>query len=956
MTKSTDAIGASKTFLRFGVSMTAVALAAGVFAVPAMAQDAAPAAPTDGDVVVVTGFRGSLQTSISAKKRESSIVDVITAEDIADFPDNNLAESLQRIPGIAIDRDGGEGRTITVRGLGSQFTRVRINGLEALATAGGKDSTGANLDRGFDFNVFASELFKSLTVRKSQSANVDEGSLGATVDLQTSRPFDYKGFTLAGGAQVAYNDRSEDKSPRYTFLVSNRWADGKLGALLSVAYSERTLFEEGPSSVRWENAFNQSNGGRFQNYSTDGGTTFTAIPASGTLTGEALKVSNALHPRIPRYGRLSYDQKRLGITGAFQMRPNPNTLISIEGLYSQFRADRTEHYLEVISFSRGGAGVGNPATDIYNYTISDQGVITKAAFNDVDVRSEHRFDDQSSTFSQLSLTWDQNFTERFRGSFRIGSSESIQDNPRQTTLSIEAYDVDGYSYDFTDQATPVFNYGTKNGCTVSQACYWTFGNGGPTGGARGDASIIRIRPNKTTNSFNTLSADFTYDLNDIFTLRFGASVKDFELVTMQARRASEAIDAADLTTLNGNLAGYTQSVTGFGETWLVPDINAIRDKLNYECNCGFYVTGTSSVGGSRGLNREAAETDTGAYVQLDFNTQIGSLPVRGDVGVRHVKTEQTTSGYLSAATYATSVRKYDDTLPSLNVTVEPINDVLIRFAAAKVMARPLLTNLTPGGTLSTFGLTYTGGNPMLDPIRSTNYDLNIEWYADKDTLFSVGIFQKDIDSYIQNRQYTTAYKNLGLDMDLIADATGQTGDTLYTVTNPVSTPGGTLKGYEISLQKPFTFLPGFLGNTGGIVNYTSVESQIAYYTSATTTATRTENLLGLSPTSWNATLYYEDSKLSGRVSAAYRDGYLVSLLPGSGADFYGKNETLNIDASASYALTDHLTVSFEAINLTDEADDRYVSYAQAATGNTGNAMLEYTQSGRQFIFGVRYKY
>ncbi|WP_051330284.1 TonB-dependent receptor plug domain-containing protein [Niveispirillum irakense] len=164
---------------------------------PVQAQ--AQEAPAESlEEIVVTGFRGSLASAISQKRNENDIVDVINAEDIADFPDMNLAESLQRIPGVSIDRDGGEGRSITVRGLSSQFTRVRLNGLEALATTGGKDgSGGANRGRGFDFQIFASELFNSLTVRKSQSAQTEEGSLGATVDLQTARPFDYNKFVLA---------------------------------------------------------------------------------------------------------------------------------------------------------------------------------------------------------------------------------------------------------------------------------------------------------------------------------------------------------------------------------------------------------------------------------------------------------------------------------------------------------------------------------------------------------------------------------------------------------------------------------------------------------------------------------------------------------------------------------------------------------------------------------------
>lgn len=234
------------------------ALGLATMAHDAAAQTAAAAAPQKDDAaevddIVVTGFRASLQNSLNIKRREAGVVDAISAEDIADFPDTNLAESIQRIPGVSIDRDAGEGRSITVRGLSSEFTRTRINGIEAQASTGATDSSGGvNRGRGFDFNVFASELFNNITVRKTASAETEEGSLGATVDLRTSRPFDKMGFQGALSGQYGYNDLSQDWSPRFAGLISNTWADDQIGALFSIAYSERDSLEEGFSSVRWD--------------------------------------------------------------------------------------------------------------------------------------------------------------------------------------------------------------------------------------------------------------------------------------------------------------------------------------------------------------------------------------------------------------------------------------------------------------------------------------------------------------------------------------------------------------------------------------------------------------------------------------------------------------------------------------------------------------------------------
>jgi len=991
MLKPTGARVASSFHRRnaaFGVSLTAVAMAAtGLFAGSAFAQDGAPsAAPADDStVVVVTGFRGSLQTAINEKKRSNDMVDVIKSEDIGQFPDLNLAEALQRVPGIAIDRDGGEGRQITVRGLNSEFSRTRLNGLEALATTGGKDSSGGtNRGRGFDFNVFAADLFNSVTVRKSLSAEIEEGSLGATVDLQTARPFDYKGFTMAASGQLGYNDLAQDSDHRETFMISNRWADGKLGALLSVAYGARTVVEESSNTTRWENAYGAGNAGRFGAYSTDGGDTFTSIVPctnnaafqcnvdeansknkSNQLDAEGTRISQALHPRIPRYNTFSTDQKRLGITTSFQMRPTPDTLITLDGMYAKYDANREEHEIEAISFSRTGAG--NPNTQIYDYTIDDEGTITKASFNNVDVRSEHRFDEMSTEFTQLNLTWDQTWSDRFTSKILLGSSSSKQTNPEQTTFTFESYDVQGYSYDYSDQSHPVFNYGTSStGCTPDEACYWTYS----TSAAKGDASLIRLRPNSTRNDFATIRGDFKFDVNDSFSLKFGASSKAYDYVTTEYGRYTTAAQTRDenasgaiATAINGDIAGYSQTVSLAGVTYLIPNLDKIRETFNYDCNCtnsyGTFTTNATNSS-SRANNRDAHERDTSTYIQADFSTELMNVPVRGNLGVRQVETKQRVSGLLGKGTDAllqTVERSYSDTLPAINVAVEPMSNFFIRFAAAKTMARPTLASLSPGGSITTSTSTLSIGNPYLNPVRANTLDLSFEYYPDRDSLFSLAFFQKDIKSYIQTQAQTLPFSETGLDPSVL-DGTGLSPDDTFTVTQPINTPGGMLKGFEISLQKPFTFLPGFLSHTGGVLNYTHVESQINYVIASTPTSVtyRKENLVGLSPESWNATLYYEDGPLAARVSVSHRDKYLSMLLPGSTADYWGKNETTNVDTQVTYKINDRLTFIFEGINLTNQADDRYIAY-DTVQGNTAQDLAyDYAESGRQYYVGLRFKY
>ncbi|HZD53404.1 MAG TPA: TonB-dependent receptor plug domain-containing protein, partial [Woeseiaceae bacterium] len=197
-----------------------VALALGY---PAMSAAQEAAGPDDAiEEIVVQGFRGSLEASLAVKRSSTGVVDAISAEDIADFPDLNLAESIQRIPGVSISRVNGEGRQITVRGMPGNFNRIRINGMQAMNTTGGSDASGgSNRGRGFDFNTFASDLFTRVVVRKTPEASVEEGSIGATVDLRTARPLDYdEGVTLATSVQGGWNDLSEDFNPRFSGLIS----------------------------------------------------------------------------------------------------------------------------------------------------------------------------------------------------------------------------------------------------------------------------------------------------------------------------------------------------------------------------------------------------------------------------------------------------------------------------------------------------------------------------------------------------------------------------------------------------------------------------------------------------------------------------------------------------------------------------------------------------------------
>lgn len=925
----------SNTNKKTPVSILAASIAIALQLMPAAAhaQDASVAQDPKADegklteldsVKVVGSYRASVERALDIKRSEKGVVDAVVAEDIGKFPDLNLAESLQRIPGVVITRDAGEGRNITVRGLGPQFTRVRLNGLEAMSSVGSSDGQGgANRNRNFDFNVFASDLFSQLIVRKTASADVEEGSLGATVDLRTARPFDYDGFTMAASLQGSYNDAAGSTTPRFAGLVANSWADGKVGALLSLAYSERESLDEGTGTVRWQGG--DRNGG------------FNAASPF-----QAARAPDVYAPRFPRYTLMEHEQKRLGVTASLQFKPSERTQFTLDALYSKIDATRDEKYIEANGLSKTGAA--GKSQILVRDGVIENGALVYGLFDNVDIRAENRHDEWTTEFTQLSLDGEHRFSDTFRITGKIGTSKSEHANPVQATVMMDRLDVDGYSYDYRGNPNlPVFDYGFD-----------------PTSAAGWNFSVIRLRENYVTNDFDTGQLDFEWALGPSFTLRGGIQAKNYGFESSELRRGgSETIvptfaggttampaDMVELASLSG--------LKGAPGTWVVPDFAKIAELFGIFSGSGLFVMNNFAPS-----DTSIGEQDRGAYLMGEFNTDLGTIPFSGNFGVRYVRTTQTSSGIATASgtpTATTVTREYTDTLPSMNLVAEITPDFLVRLGAAKVMSRPGLGSLTPGVTVSVSGSarTVSGGNPFLDPVRAKTADLGFEWYFDEGAMLGLGLFYKDIESFIQTTRETRVYSESGLPASLL-DNTGATVNDEFVFTVPINTPGGKLSGFEANYTQPFTFLPGMWSNFGVQLNYTYVDSKIQYLLSNGTPAQK-EDLTGLSKTSWNATLFYEGERFSGRVSATNRDDYLIQV-PGTEPGFnsdasgvHGQTGTTVIDASVRWKLNDNFELSLEGSNLTNEAQESWVA------NPTLQLPLEYSKTGRQFLFGVRYKF
>ena len=917
-------------------------MATSAIALPQVAQaqesTTDPTATLDAEAIIVTGYRQSLDAAISVKRDSIGAVDAIVAEDIAKFPDQNLAESLQRIPGISIQRDAGEGRAITVRGLGAQFTRVRLNGMETIATS--TDGASANRDRAFDFNVFASELFSSIVVHKTAEAALDEGSLGAVVDLNTGAPLRGKtGITAVASAQGRYNDLTKDVDPRLAGLVAWVNEDHTFGVSASVAWSDYTTKELGNNSVRWAQApFASVNGETCMS-----GSNFVTTPSAACI-----EVAEAFHPRIPRYGLVNHDRERLGATGSIQWEPTEDTKLSIDGLYSRFKENRDEYWGEVLLRSN------ERTIDVSNYVIDGDNNLISADLDNVYVRTERYHRESQTEFYQISAKLEQRLGETLKVNLLAGTSKSQADIPVETTLAYDNRDATGYSYDYTDMKSPLLTFGDE----ITDPTAFQFAE-------------FRDRPSYLTNKFKTVSGDLDWEVSDDFTMMVGGFYRQFDFATEGYRRDANYCSAftcapgtygAPVTAELSDIfeLGDAGQPSGNTNAWIVPNLGSGTDFVDLYSREAVL---------QQGEQRDVTEKTMGGWFMAQFETEIFGMRMNGNAGVRYAKTKQSSSGFTDG-TYVTVKRDYDDFLPSFNVNFFPTDNVIVRGAIAKVITRPTLGSLTPGGSVDQFNFRVSSGNPFIDPYRATTYDAAVEWYFAPGALASVAVFAKDIVSFPISTSLQGTWADSGLPTSLLTEGTpaynaivlGQDPNREFEFRTTGNGPGANLKGIELSLQLPFSaFTDGFARNFGVLANLTLVKSDVDYtvagalaYDPVTNRLTAqaagdyVQPLLGLAKRSWNGTAYYDDGKFSVRGSIAYRSGYNDST-SGNNNVFEGYGSSLNVDASLRYKFTDYLELSLEGTNLTDNYRYRFTDLA-------ANRNYENNHYGRTFLFGARFSY
>lgn len=895
-------------------STSVLALLLGVLsAAPAHAQDA-----NTLETVTVTGFRASLQEARENKRNAVNSVESIVAEDIGKMPDLNLAESIQRLPGVAMTREGGEGRNITLRGFSADFTRTTLNGMEVPSSTDGLDSGGVtiNASRSFDFNVFAAELFNRIDVQKTQRASMEEGGLAGTVDLYTAKPFDFDGLAIMGSTEEGYNTLTHVGDPRVAIMVSDTFAHNTLGILVSAALSKRTVHQEGWASVRWTSPYEAGD-------TWDDANTKVTGKASD-YCGAADALNCVYSPNLPRADFFGNDQKRLGLTTSIQYRPTDSVQVTFDALHSELDNVRTNYNSMEWLLTHGTAGNYTGQTPL-SFTIADNGKQLEAAsFNNVTSWYESRLQNSVSQFNQYVLAGEWNVTDHITFHTMTGYAG---DKANRTELRTYYRSVPhAYSFDFS-----------KNSLIPEVS----FGSYDPNLASNYVSALTGAHRSNNVNKENfTSKTDVAYKI-DTLKIQAGIDYNDRQVQFAEGEGNSPSFDPSHYTKAFP-VSDFGHGLPGGAKlwTWAVADFDALYKD-------GIY-TNVFTPDLSKGWTVD--ERTLGGYVELNGEFNIAGMRLRANSGFRYVQTNLKSKAVLSGTPVAVT-SSYDSYLPSMNLALDITDDIVTRFAYARSMARPGLDSLNIAGPVFGYNGRTVGniGNPNLKPYESNDLDLSVEWYIGKGGLLAVGVFNKDmvtslttevVTKMVPQEYWAAIYADPLYDKSYNADP----AKVPYTWTIPANREGGNhVQGVELTFNQPFTFLPEWapilphwVGNFGIASNYT--------YVSAT-------DLTGLSPNSYNYTVYYDQGDFGVRLSVNKRDDYLLSQPGGNGNAQEYKYGPTQVDFAAFYNLNENITFRLEGVNITDEIERIY------DTGDgTMNTTREISHTGAQWFLGVRYHY
>lgn len=814
--------------------------AAALVSTAASAQNAVDTTPggepagEEIDEVVVSGFRASLQNSVGAKRDNIAFSDSIFAEDIGKFPDLNLAESLQRIPGVQIARDfTGEGTSVAVRGLGKDFTQITLNG-SPVETASDSNIDNVSQGRGIDLVLFPTELFRQLTVSKTPTASQTEGAVAANIDLRIARPFDEKGFHVNYSAKGSYQESGEEWSPRLGFYASNTWETGmgEFGILGGVAYSSRSYRSDGFNTIGFTTVGlgsrcpftqagcnTQANPNTAQGYGNSSQAWLATVPvgysfgANGANAGDPLTVcgpgstpggtsglscndlSYSIWPRLARPDSLVGERETTSAILAVQWAPSESLSFYFDSLYSE-----ADH-----AYERNDLNLAVRSTNSnvpVNVELDDNMVVRRATIANPQWLNENRPYQEDTDFINLNTGMEWKLGEKF---------------------TVEASVTYNDSKWFRSTNTYLFNSVLNSGITVGLE-------------ANGDG-VIKVTPSRDLNDLNfwtwnalriqpvqrelwqkggRFSAEWA--IADEFKLTAGYSLDKFhrEITNWETtscatdggnpaptaspalRECAAALTASGVPTVrnaipNTQLRNYMQAWThgalygtsdfdvGLNNGWALPNYRLLDPAVNidyFEKELALGLVGGINVAG---YNPRVIDEETNAFF-LEANGQLEMLGnLRYNVGARFIQTDQFLSGFINRNTpdgvvrsYVDETADYDKVLPSLNIASELGHGFVLRVAASQTMTRAQPGDLAPNETLSINGDVLTLGNPVLSPYFADNYDLGLEWYFGDSGLGVVALnaWQKKIEGYTTIPPNVFApFGSLGIDYNTLPRAT-----------------------------------------------------------------------------------------------------------------------------------------------------------------------------------------
>ncbi|HEY4114193.1 MAG TPA: TonB-dependent receptor [Rhizomicrobium sp.] len=870
--------------------------------------------------VIVTGIRASAQRSIDTKRNSVTIMDSISAEDIGKLPDRNVADTLQRIPGInTFSQASGEGGfdendRIGLRGTNPSLTQTTIDGHSVATGDWFILDQYQTVGRSVSFTLFPAEIVDKVNVYKSQEADFVEGGVAGSVDIVTRKPLDFgSNHTFEASAQGVYSDLPGKWDPQVNGLFAWQNDSGTFGFMVQGFYEERDLRRDGQE---------------FLGYNSISCTLNTpGKPASGCdpTKGGQTNIINAhpdlygvLYPSLIGSALFLQKRKREGGDATIEWRPNNSFDFLLNTFYSHLDADNFNNNFMVWNTNEIANADNLPTSykvknnTLIAATFPKINPITGAPVDGVVEDSIYRPGAAAETwYVDGDATWKPDADWTVHG--KLGYTEGKGETPSQPTWESDA--VTGLSYDMSRGVAAVDfpDIDTTNAADFSNDWAWS------------------DKFTATDKEFYT-QADFerAVDYGPLSSIKFGARYADHTRNVVGFDRGTCAFacpgspsslvssggqypsDFANGFKIPGMLTNIWLPDTGKIQKLVMPNVTPYTADF-------FYWPGSFKV----------HEKDWAAYAMANLAGDHWT----GNIGLRFVHTQEDINTYVSDATGTANAygnfdlvpinHSYTDPLPSANFAYDLTDDMKLRLAAARVISRPDYSALGGAVSLTDTILTGTGGNPDLKPVRAWTYDASWEWYFNTASILAVDVFYMDLNSYVTFGTHNATYLN--------ATLTGQQGHPVYSdyvITSPENT-SGTDKGIELQWQQPIW--SGF----GIQANYTYADGK----------ESGGGPLVGDAKNTYNLTGYYENDQFSVRLAYTWRSNVLIGLDRST-----AENEASigSLDASASYSVTDNISLTFDALNLTDELLKYYA--------NNETQPRAIYDNGRQFFMGVRVRY